>query len=89
MCGVRMAKYRLLNRAWAYICGYFWIGCPVCRKDFGGHEWTGYLWTEYPNFTRAEGTCRDCRGDWILIDQKPVRLVERLRKSKENYEHRS
>lgn len=32
---------RLLHRAWAYLAGYFWIACPVCGTEFGGHQWEG------------------------------------------------
>lgn len=29
---------RFLNMVYAKAFGYFWIPCPVCGKDFGGHE---------------------------------------------------
>lgn len=30
---------RLLNRIYAWIRGYFWIPCPICKRGFGEHEW--------------------------------------------------
>ncbi len=32
-------KLRNLNRAIALAEGYFWLPCPVCGQEFGGHEW--------------------------------------------------
>ena len=29
---------RLLNKLYAWLFGYFWLPCPVCGRDFGGHE---------------------------------------------------
>lgn len=29
---------RLLHKLYANLFGYFWLPCPVCRKEFGGHE---------------------------------------------------
>lgn len=30
---------RFLNRVYAWIRGYFWIPCPICKRGFGEHEW--------------------------------------------------
>lgn len=30
---------RFLHRAWAFVRGYSWIPCPICKRGFGGHEW--------------------------------------------------
>ena len=32
---------RLLNKLYAWMFGYFWLPCPVCKENFGGHE-SGY-----------------------------------------------
>ena len=32
-------KPRFLHRSWAFLRGYSWIPCPLCKKCFGGHEW--------------------------------------------------
>ena len=56
-------KYRLLNRIYAFIHGYFWLPCPICGQYFGGHEWK----TDSPNAfvqladdTGGTGICPDC-----------------------------
>ncbi len=42
------------NRRWhqfrAFIGGYFWLPCPICREPFGGHE-------VQPNHTLMNTTC--------------------------------
>lgn len=30
---------RLLHRLYATLGGYFWLPCPLCGREFGGHEW--------------------------------------------------
>jgi hypothetical protein len=30
---------RWVNRIYAWLFGYFWLPCPICRRYFGGHEW--------------------------------------------------
>jgi len=30
---------RIAHRVWAYLGGYFWTPCPLCGREFGGHEW--------------------------------------------------
>ena len=32
-------KLRTLNRLFANVFGYFWLPCPLCGQEFGGHEW--------------------------------------------------
>jgi hypothetical protein len=32
-------RFRALNRLYALLFGYFWEPCPLCHKEFGGHEW--------------------------------------------------
>lgn len=34
-------RLRLLDRAYAYVNGYFWLPCPLCGRHFGGHEHGG------------------------------------------------
>lgn len=31
-------RFRTLNRIYAFLFGYFWLPCPICGKNFGGHE---------------------------------------------------
>jgi hypothetical protein len=30
---------RALNNLFAAVMGYFWLPCPLCGQEFGGHEW--------------------------------------------------
>lgn len=30
---------RWINRIYAAANRYFWLPCPACGRDFGGHEW--------------------------------------------------
>lgn len=32
-------KNRAWNRLYANMLGFFWVPCPSCGKEFGGHEW--------------------------------------------------
>lgn len=35
---------RCLNRAYAFLFGYFWLPCPLCGFHYGGHEWGFGRW---------------------------------------------
>lgn len=30
---------RSVHRWIAWLLGYFWLPCPLCGEEFGGHEW--------------------------------------------------
>ena len=32
-------RWRWAHRLYANAFGYFWAPCPLCGRDFGGHEW--------------------------------------------------
>ena len=34
---------RSLQKLRAAVGGYFWLPCPICSENFGGHEWAGTL----------------------------------------------
>ena len=51
-------RFRIFNRIYATLFGYFWLPCPICKKPFGGHEWHGYK----PSGLNGMGICRDCSG---------------------------
>lgn len=59
----RVAEAR--RRAIATLGGYFWLPCPVCGENFGGHEWRDYagLPSSVPNPDSrglSTGICPDC-----------------------------
>ena len=40
MKATRMSRLpRWLHHLWANLGGYFWLPCPLCGRDSGGHEW--------------------------------------------------
>ena len=51
-------KYRLFNRIYSKLNGYFWLPCPLCGQFFGGHEWDDDN-TIYKGKSGI-GICRDC-----------------------------
>lgn len=77
---VRAQSLGMKNRRWnrfrAWIGGYFWLPCPLCGREFGGHEVRQgeTLW-----LSPLEGrcVCPDCgpearRRSESLRHQRPV-----------------
>lgn len=51
-------KYRLLNKIYADLFGYFWTTCPLCGQMFGGHECKGgSIMTSWDDRKKV---CPDC-----------------------------
>lgn len=56
-------KLRIFNKWYAKIMGYFWLPCPLCGKDSGGHEWRdrkGLSSVIYTEPQSGKGICPDC-----------------------------
>jgi hypothetical protein len=51
---------RFWNRLKALWGGFFWMPCPICGKNFGGHEWR-VTWMQ--SAFRGVGVCRNCEGE--------------------------
>ena len=51
---------RFLNRLYAELFGYFWLGCPLCGEFFGGHEWTNH------DSLDGKGICNACARKRVL-----------------------
>lgn len=52
-------KPRWLQHLIANLLGYFWLPCPICGENFGGHEWTsGSVLRKSP--TKTVGVCDNC-----------------------------
>ena len=49
-------RFRMLNKLYANLFGYFWLPCAYCGQMMGGHEWHGYE----PSGWNGSGICRDC-----------------------------
>ena len=53
-----MKRPRWIERLRAFFGGYFWLPCPICRRNFGGHEkGLGRLMT---SGCGGSATCPDC-----------------------------
>lgn len=48
---------RFINKMFAYLLGYFWLPCPLCGEDFGGHEWRVSLMR---STGEGKGVCPKC-----------------------------
>lgn len=48
---------RLLNRAYAFVFGYFWLPCPLCGFYYGGHEWEMGSWVVLRWYEPGHGVC--------------------------------
>jgi hypothetical protein len=72
---------RLLNRLYAFIFGYFWLPCPICRECFGGHERRGgalidpFSEKECPDGSRTSTgkcVCKQCGGTADCVNSMPL-----------------
>lgn len=65
---------RWMHCVYAAVLGYFWLPCPICGRNFGGHEWKEAGHTLWGPFTgtgrKGTGTCRACP-----VDDPAVRYV--------------
>ncbi len=60
------ALSRQANKFYANTFGYFWLPCPVCGQEFGGHEWSdvGDMPSSFPiGPSKGRGMCTDCTRD--------------------------
>jgi hypothetical protein len=80
-------SWRWAHRAYARLYGYFWKPCPLCGREFGGHEWRdiGGQLAEvpgpfYPAINRSVGICPPCtragRGAPTKLRARHVAAVE-------------
>lgn len=64
-----MFRPRWIAQLWAKAFGYFWIPCPICHENFGGHEIGDYSLAESPVMGRCacrKPTCQTAaRQSWI------------------------
>jgi hypothetical protein len=44
--------------------GYFWLPCPICGGEFGGHEMGRGGWLLH-SASESSSTCPQCPGWWI------------------------
>jgi len=70
-------RLRWFNKIYALALGYFWLPCPMCGKEFGGHEWTdGYA--GIPKISEG-GTWLSGTGTGVCPECSPyVNAIHRL-----------
>jgi hypothetical protein len=78
-----MQLNRALAKMTAKAVGAFWLPCPSCGREFGGHEWTdvkGHA-ASVPvddSLTRGQGICPDCTASGVGCRAWAERGVRRL-----------
>lgn len=40
LAGLVPLRFRRWHQVYAAVAGYFWLPCPLCQREFGGHEIT-------------------------------------------------
>lgn len=59
-------RFRKWNKLKAFLLGYFWLPCPVCKKEFGGHEIEGGRGGHLQlDISTGKITCPECPGSWV------------------------
>lgn len=56
-------RHRTRRMLAASFRGYFWMPCPVCGEEFGGHEWVGRLSLPTSEQGMTQGICPACELD--------------------------
>ena len=64
---------RLLNWVWTTWGGLFWLPCPLCKKNFGGHEWKESIGDAF----RGEGVCPKCVGEAKKINKENEPMIRK------------
>ena len=42
---IKKKIFRIYHQLYALFHGYFWLPCPICEENFGGHEWAHDIYT--------------------------------------------
>ncbi len=56
---------RFIHCLYAFLGGYFWLPCPLCGENFGGHEWHTHNENSSIMTSRGtgEGVCPNCHDE--------------------------
>ena len=65
---------RFIHRIYADLFGYFWLPCPICGRDFGGHEIGDVSLMHSPHEGRL--VCCNCGKEARRLNQKGGRWIE-------------
>lgn len=49
-----------LHKWYAGFCGYFWVPCVLCGREWGGHEWRDDAVSLYEGDGTGRGVCPRC-----------------------------
>lgn len=65
---MKLLERRRIQQEIARRFGFFWLPCPVCGEEFGGHEWVtdGDMPGDVPVYGKpgmGEGICPACTRD--------------------------
>ena len=73
-------KPRFINWLYALTHAYFWLPCPICGKNFGGHESKGMLMQGWNGGVSVCPKCAeeaDRRNNIFMANNKPtIRIME-------------
>lgn len=50
--------WRRFHRRFAFLNGYYWLPCPLCGREYGGHEAGGYI--ANPGDDSESVICSEC-----------------------------
>jgi hypothetical protein len=73
---------RFINWLYALVGSYFWLPCPICRENFGGHEtgrWGITNWTEGKcvcNKPACQAEAERMTKEFMKNNPPPVRYIE-------------
>lgn len=56
-------RHRTRRMLAASLRGYFWMPCPLCGEEFGGHEWVGRISLPAEGQGMTQGICPACELD--------------------------
>lgn len=57
---MRVLRFRWFNKMYAKLRGYFWLPCPRCGQEFGGHEKGWGLPKHWLISGHFRGMCPEC-----------------------------
>ena len=67
-------RYRWIHCMYAFLWRYFWLPCPLCHRNFGGHEWKETLYTSWDDGVGVCPMCADIarkRNEHLFNTTKP------------------
>lgn len=61
--------WRWSHRLYAFVCGYWWLPCPLCSRHFGGHEEKGFIPL---GMGSSMSICHACDSKMSAVDKKEM-----------------